>query len=94
MDYGPTRSLSWRTHCGVCGGKKEKRWSADKLSLAKYCATSTCRLFGIPILVSVQRVVTIDRLGRPHIRHQEVAIRRRPTFTIDPPHQVPTPTEA
>ena len=84
MNGGQARPLSWRTHCGVCGGKKAKRWSADKLALAKYCQNPDCRLFGMPNLVSIQRIITIDRLGRRHVRVEEVLVRRRPTFTIDP----------
>lgn len=83
MDEVSSRNLSWRTHCGVCGGRKAKRWSDDRLHLAKYCQTPECRLFGIPNLVSIQRVITIDRLGRLHVRHQEVAVRKRPTFSVD-----------
>lgn len=79
----PARNLSWRALCGVCGGKKAQRWSRDRLHLAKYCANPVCRLFGVPSLVSVQRVITTDRRGRLHVRHQEVAVRKRPTFTVD-----------
>lgn len=84
MSGGTARPLSWRTHCGVCGMKKARRWSADKLALAKYCQNQSCRLFGMPNLVSIQRIITIDRLGRRHVRVEEILVKKRPTFTIDP----------
>lgn len=74
-------SLSWRTHCNVCGTKKEKRWGEGRTTLAKFCANGDCRMFGIPNLVSVRTVVTFDRLGRPHVSHREMAVKRRPTFS-------------
>lgn len=76
-------TLSWRTHCPSCGHRKSKRWGEGRTSLSKFCANEGCGLFGIPHLVSVKTVVTIDRLGRPHVRHKEMAIRRRPTFSPD-----------
>lgn len=77
-------TLSWRTHCTVCGQKKEKRWGEGRTTLAKFCPNNVCRMFGIPNLVSVRTVVTFDRLGRPHVSHKEMTIRRRPTFQPRP----------
>lgn len=73
---------SWRTHCQGCGQRKAKRWGAGRLTLAKFCPNEACRLFGIPQLVTIRTVVTIDRFGRRHTAHKEVAIRRRPQFTV------------
>jgi hypothetical protein len=72
--------LSWRTHCPGCGGKKSKRWGEGRQTLTKFCENPACSLFGIPNLVSVKTVVTIDKLGRPHVSHKEMTVRRRPTF--------------
>lgn len=84
VDQGPYRpSLSWRTHCVACGSKKDKRWGEGRTSLAKFCPNKVCSLHGIPHLVAVKTVVTIDRLGRSHVSHREAAVRRRPTFTPD-----------
>lgn len=72
--------LSWRTHCPGCGQKKAKRWGERRETLAKYCANEQCQLFGIPNMVALKKVVTFDRLGRPHVSHKEMVVRRRPTF--------------
>jgi hypothetical protein len=77
-------TLSWRKHCVACGSKKAKRWGEGRTTLAKFCPNEACGLHGIPHLVAVKTVVTIDRLGRQHVAHKETAIRRRPTFTSEP----------
>jgi hypothetical protein len=77
------KPLSWRTHCIGCASKKEKRWGEGRSTLAKFCPNPQCTLFGVPNLVAVKKIVTIDRLGRPHVAHKEMAVRRRPTFTPD-----------
>jgi len=78
-----TPHLSWRTHCTQCGSKKTKVWGPGRTTLSKHCPNKACGMFGVPQLVTVKTIVTFDRLGRRHVAHKEVAIRRRPTF--EPP---------
>lgn len=73
--------LSWRTHCSACGSRKAKVWGPGRTTLSKHCPNESCGMHGLPQIVTVRTVVTFDRLGRRHVAHKEVAIRRRPTFT-------------
>jgi len=80
---------SRRTHCSHCGTRKAKRWGDGRVTLTKFCPNDSCTLFGLPHLVAVATVVTIDRLGRRHIAHKEMAT-NRPSEPFSP-EETPTP---
>jgi hypothetical protein len=82
---------SWRTHCRACGSRKAKVWGPNRSTLSKHCPNEACTVYGVPQLFAVQTVVTIDRLGRRHVSHRELTVRRRPQFEApDGPRPLPT----
>lgn len=70
-----------RTHCSGCGTQKAKRWGEGRLTLTKFCPNEACTLYGLPHLVTIAKVVTIDRLGREHVAHKELFGEAAPAWT-------------
>lgn len=73
MHSADDSSADRRTHCPGCGSRKAKRWGERRLTLTKFCPNDSCSLFGVPYLVAVGTVVTIDRDGRQRVTQRELA---------------------